>query len=104
MRAVGADEIVIETPEHDRKLEDLNEDQILLVMEAWKQRIEDLKRDLRFKYVSVFKNYGAWRRRKDHTRIRKCPLPLLCRGDFCMNFGRRATGTQRKSAAYFATS
>jgi len=59
MRAVGADEIVIETPEHDRKLENLNEDQILLVMEAWKQRIEDLKRDLRFKYVSVFKNYGA---------------------------------------------
>jgi UDPglucose--hexose-1-phosphate uridylyltransferase len=59
MRAVGADEIVIETPEHDRKLEDLNEDRILLVMEAWKQRIEDLKRDLRFKYVSVFKNYGA---------------------------------------------
>jgi len=25
MRAVGADEVVIETPEHDRKLEDLNE-------------------------------------------------------------------------------
>jgi UDPglucose--hexose-1-phosphate uridylyltransferase len=59
MRAVGADEIVIETPLHDRELEDLNEDQILLVMEAWKQRIEDLKRDLRFKYVSVFKNHGA---------------------------------------------
>jgi UDPglucose--hexose-1-phosphate uridylyltransferase len=59
MRAVGADEIVIETPAHDRKLEDLSEDQILLVMEAWKQRIADLKRDLRFKYVSVFKNYGA---------------------------------------------
>ena len=59
MRAVGADEIVIETPLHDRKLEALNEDQILLVMEAWKLRIEDLKRDLRFKYVSVFKNHGA---------------------------------------------
>ncbi len=50
MQAVGADEIVIETPEHDRKLEDLSEDQILLVMEAWRQRIEDLKRDRRFKY------------------------------------------------------
>jgi UDPglucose--hexose-1-phosphate uridylyltransferase len=59
MRAVGADEIVIETPEHDRKLEDLSEDQILLVMEAWRQRIEDLKRDLRFKYVSVYKNFGS---------------------------------------------
>ena len=58
MQPVGADEIVIETPEHDRKLEDLGEDHILLVMEAWRQRIADLKRDLRFKYVSVFKNYG----------------------------------------------
>jgi len=101
MRAVGADEIVIETPEHDRKLEDLNEDQILLVMEAWKQRIEDLKRDLRFKYVSVFKNYGAMAAQEGSPRaFGKCPLPLLCRGGFCMNFVRRATGTPRKSAAY----
>ena len=59
MQPVGADEIIIETPEHSRRLEDLSEDQILLVMEAWRQRIEDLKRDRRFKYVSVYKNYGA---------------------------------------------
>jgi UDPglucose--hexose-1-phosphate uridylyltransferase len=58
MQPVGADEIIIETPEHDRKLEDLNDDQILLVTEAWRQRVEDLKRDRRFKYVSVYKNYG----------------------------------------------
>ena len=58
MLPVGADEIVIETPEHDRRLEDLSEDQILLVMEAWRQRLEDLKRDRRFKYVSVYKNQG----------------------------------------------
>jgi len=58
MQPVGADEIVIETPEHNRKLEDLTDDQILLVLEAWRQRVEDLKRDLRFKYVSVYKNYG----------------------------------------------
>ncbi len=58
MQPVGADEIVIETPEHNQKLEDLSDDQILMVMDAWRQRIEDLKRDLRFKYVSVYKNYG----------------------------------------------
>src|ERR1700691_5316784 len=49
MQAVGADEIVIETPEHEKGPEDLGEDQILMVMEAWRLRIEDLKRDLRFK-------------------------------------------------------
>jgi UDPglucose--hexose-1-phosphate uridylyltransferase len=27
-------------------------------MEAWRRRVEDLKRDLRFKYVSIYKNYG----------------------------------------------
>jgi UDPglucose--hexose-1-phosphate uridylyltransferase len=58
MQPVGADEIVIETPEHTRKLEDLSDDQILLVMQAWGQRVEDLKRDRRFKYVSIYKNYG----------------------------------------------
>src|SRR5450755_2758365 len=57
MQPVGADEIVIETPEHDKKLEDLSDDHIYLVTEAWRLRIEDLKRDLRFKYVSVYKNY-----------------------------------------------
>ncbi len=59
MRPVGADEIVIETPQHDRKLEDLSEAQILTVMNAWGQRIHDLKHDHRFKYVSVYKNQGA---------------------------------------------
>jgi UDPglucose--hexose-1-phosphate uridylyltransferase len=58
MQPVGADEIVIETPEHNCKLEDLTDDQIMLVMQAWGQRVEDLKRDLRFKYVSIYKNYG----------------------------------------------
>ena len=58
MQPVGADEIVIESPEHNRKLEDLTDDQILLVMQAWGHRVEDLKRDRRFKYVSIYKNYG----------------------------------------------
>lgn len=58
MQPVGADEIVVETPEHNKKLEDLGEDHILMVMDAWSRRIEDLKRDLRFKYVSVYKNDG----------------------------------------------
>lgn len=58
MQPVGADEIVIETPEHNSKFEDLTDDQVFLVTEAWRLRVEDLKRDRRFKYVSVYKNYG----------------------------------------------
>jgi UDPglucose--hexose-1-phosphate uridylyltransferase len=58
MGQVGADEVVIETLEHDKQLEDLSDENVRLVLEAWKQRVEDLKRDLRFKYVSVFKDFG----------------------------------------------
>ena len=58
MQPVGADEIVIETPEHDRTLEELTDEEVFLVTEAWRLRVEDLKRDRRFKYISVYKNYG----------------------------------------------
>jgi len=59
MGPLGADEIVIETAEHNRRLEDLGEDRIQAVLDAWVNRIQDLKRDQRFKYVSVFKNQGV---------------------------------------------
>jgi UDPglucose--hexose-1-phosphate uridylyltransferase len=59
MRAVGAHEIVVETPEHDRSLAFLSDELIGRVLEAYASRIADLKRDMRFKYVTVFRNRGA---------------------------------------------
>jgi UDPglucose--hexose-1-phosphate uridylyltransferase len=59
MGPLGAHEIVIETPEHDRKLWQLTDEQIERVLWAWATRLADLKKDARFKYVSVFKNQGA---------------------------------------------
>jgi UDPglucose--hexose-1-phosphate uridylyltransferase len=59
MRPVGADELIVETPDHGRNLEDLADTHILSVIESWAHRVHDLKRDLRFKYVSIFKNHGA---------------------------------------------
>lgn len=58
MRSVGAHEIVIETPEHDRRLSRLTDDGIELVFEAYRRRIADLKRDTRFKYATALKNQG----------------------------------------------
>jgi len=103
MRAIGADEIVIETPEHDRQLEDLSDEQILLVMDAWKQRIEDLKRDLRFKYVSVFKNYGSLAGQvclHSHSQV---SATTFVPEEFSTNYAPRANGFPRRNAAYFAT-
>jgi len=58
MASIGAHEIIVETPEHGLALEKLSDDDIALVLEAWAARIIDLKRDARFKYVTVFKNVG----------------------------------------------
>jgi UDPglucose--hexose-1-phosphate uridylyltransferase len=59
MDAVGAHEIVVETPEHTRRLSQLPESHVELVMEAYAQRMTDLKRDARFKYVTASKNQDA---------------------------------------------
>jgi len=59
MGPLGAHEVVIETRQHDKRLSQLSDDEIDHVMSVWATRIADLKKDARFKYVSVFKNQGA---------------------------------------------
>ncbi len=59
MRAVGAHEIIVETPEHNRQLARMSDEEIERVLQAYSLRIADLKKDVRFKYVAVFKNRGA---------------------------------------------
>ena len=59
MRLVGAHEIIVETPAHETPLARLPDDHIESVLGAISLRIIDLKRDPRFKYVTVFKNQGA---------------------------------------------
>lgn len=59
MRTVGAHEIIIESPDHYTWLGRMKDEDIEQVLEAYAQRIIDLKRDQRFKYVTVFENRGA---------------------------------------------
>ncbi|MHB8105915.1 MAG: galactose-1-phosphate uridylyltransferase [Candidatus Cryosericum sp.] len=59
MNGIGAHEIVIETPNHDEEMALMPETQINEVLCAWRDRIVDLARDKRFKYVMVFKNKGT---------------------------------------------
>jgi len=58
MRPLGAHEIIIESPDHHLALACMSDEQIERVLEAYALRIADLKRDLRFKYVTVFENRG----------------------------------------------
>jgi UDPglucose--hexose-1-phosphate uridylyltransferase len=59
MNGIGAHEIVIETPGHISNLCDLTQEQIARMITAYCERIIDLQKDKRFKYVLLFKNYGV---------------------------------------------
>lgn len=56
---VGAHEVVIETPDHFRDLADLSLEEMTRVLRVYQNRSVSLSRDRRFKYVLIFKNYGA---------------------------------------------
>ena len=58
MSGVGAHEVIVESPEHDRDLSELEIPQIERVLLAYRERILDLMRDTRLQYVLVFKNAG----------------------------------------------
>jgi UDPglucose--hexose-1-phosphate uridylyltransferase len=59
MRPVGAHEILLENPRHDRHLWDASDFEIRQFLRLAAQRVQDLKKDGRFKYISIFKNYGV---------------------------------------------
>jgi len=59
MSGIGAHEVVIETPEHKKRIHDMTVDEIKLVFYAWQERMKDLAKDNRFKYIQIFKNHGA---------------------------------------------
>ena len=55
----GAHEVIIETPDHHAQIAELPLEDVELVLEAYRDRCLDLRKDGRFKYILIFKNYGA---------------------------------------------
>lgn len=58
MEGVGAHEIIVETPKSDQPLETLSLEEIAEVFKTFKLRMMDLEKDMRFRYLLVFKNVG----------------------------------------------
>ena len=58
MRSLGAHEVVIESPDHHLRLSLLSDENVAQVLRAFVTRLVDLKKDRRFRYVSVFRNQG----------------------------------------------
>ena len=59
MNGIGAHEVIIESPRHEDTLATLDESAVEQLLWACRERVLDLKRDQRFRYMIIFKNHGA---------------------------------------------
>ena len=78
MNGIGAHEIIIETPDHSTNLAGMPESQIQEVLRAFQDRINDLKRDFRFRYIILFENHGdAAGASLEHPHSQLIALPVI---------------------------
>ncbi len=80
MNGIGAHEVIIETPDHSAEFAYLPPEKMILVFQSFRDRIKDLERDPRFRYVMIFKNYGkAAGASLEHSHSQLIALPILPR-------------------------
>ena len=56
---VGAHEVIIETPYHNKDIHELTDQEVESFLSVYCRRSLDLAKDKRFKYIMIFKNFGA---------------------------------------------
>jgi len=59
MRGIGAHEVIVESPRHDLLIPDMSEEHLTSLVRVYAERVRDLMRDRRFKYILLFKNHLA---------------------------------------------
>ncbi len=78
MNGIGAHEVIIETPHHDKTLASMSEGEIERVLQAFRARVLDLKQDRRFRYILIFKNHGGPAGATlDHSHSQLIALPIV---------------------------
>jgi UDPglucose--hexose-1-phosphate uridylyltransferase len=78
MNGLGAHEVIIETPDHGKTLQTMSEPEIERVLWAFRERVLDLKRDIRFRYILIFKNHGAAAGATlEHSHSQLIALPIV---------------------------
>ena len=58
MNGTGAHEVIIDVPEHEKDIADITDSQAEEVIWSYLGRSTDLRKDPRFKYILIFRNYG----------------------------------------------
>jgi len=80
MNGIGAHEVLVETPLHQETLATLPPKAVENVLWAYRERIMDLQRDPRLRYVLVFKNHGvAAGASLEHSHSQLIALPIVPR-------------------------
>ena len=78
MNGIGAHEVIIETPDHAKDLSTMGEDEIVRMLVAYRERMLDLKRDIRLRYIIAFKNHGgAAGATLEHPHSQLIALPVV---------------------------
>jgi UDPglucose--hexose-1-phosphate uridylyltransferase len=75
---VGAHEVIIESPDHMSTLSTVPEKRVEDLFWAFRERVVDLRRDIRLKYILLFKNHGeAAGMTLEHTHSQLIALPVV---------------------------
>lgn len=78
MNGIGAHEVIVESPDHEMTLARMPETNLENVLWAYRDRVLDLKRDKRFRYILIFKNEGeAAGATLEHTHSQLIALPIV---------------------------
>jgi UDPglucose--hexose-1-phosphate uridylyltransferase len=75
---IGAHEVVIDSPYHEKDIPDLTNEEIEKIILMCCRRSLDLTKDKRFKYIMIFKNYGpAAGASLEHSHTQIIALPMV---------------------------
>lgn len=75
---IGAHEVIVESPDHNKELSDLELSKVEDVIWAYSDRSLDLRKDIRFKYILIFKNYGVLAGASlEHAHSQVIALPIV---------------------------
>jgi UDPglucose--hexose-1-phosphate uridylyltransferase len=78
MTGIGAHEVLIESPDHEKGLTELTKEEMKAVISQYQGRFRYLSNDSRFKYVVIFKNFGSSAGATiEHTHSQIIALPMV---------------------------
>lgn len=78
MTGIGAHEVIIESADHFATLASMSEKNISDIFWAFRERVLDLRKDQRLRYVLLFKNHGeAAGATLEHTHSQLIALPVV---------------------------